>query len=492
MDFRTFTRIIITRWKIVVTALLVCLVGAAAVTALQTKTYRSSATILMSFSGTTNINDVYEATQASQQRLSSYAEIAGGNRVAQRAIQQLGVQMTAGELVQNTTVVYTPESLLFRLTVVDSDAQRVAALAGAMADQFAALVPDIEAPTAGNIPAPTAITDGQQPAPAAPADGQPAAAAPAPSQPVPAATATVVERPTVPDGPFSPIPLRNGVLGLVAGVLLAIALALARESTDRTVRNRETLDRVSGLPTLAQLPSLRKPGPIGTYVATHSRHRSRGRDPAFDEALRAFRSRLLALTETQPHSVLITGPATGEGATTTSLNLARSFTETGGSILLVEGDPRQPAIASLVGIDSEIGLTDVLSDLPLLNDAVHATSETDLWVLASRNATGTDRHLNNPALEQVVEKLSSSFDRVVIDGPPALATADTGLLASAAEVTVLVVRAGRTTVDEVEAALENLRGAGGNVVGTVLTAAPISRKTKNAIRVYRAKVGSAA
>ena len=91
MDFRTFVRIIAFRWKIVVAAILACLVGAATITALQTKTYQASATILMSLSGAATVTEVYAATEASQQRLSSYAEIAGSRTVAQRAIDQLHV-----------------------------------------------------------------------------------------------------------------------------------------------------------------------------------------------------------------------------------------------------------------------------------------------------------------------------------------------------------------------------------------------------------------
>ena len=65
---------------------------------------------------------------------------------------------------------------------------------------------------------------------------------------------------------------------------------------------------------------------------------------------------------------------------------------------------------------------------------------------------------------------------------------DAGMLAGAVEATVLMVRAGKTTVDEVAAAIETLRAAGGNVVGTVLIDAPVSRQLRAAAEAYRAKV----
>ena len=455
MDFRTFVRIILDRWKIVLAAIVACVVGAIAITAMQTKSYQSSATILMSFSGTATINEFFEATQTSQQRLSSYAEIAGGRTVAQRAIDELRVPMTADQLVKKTKVTYTPESLVFRLTVADSDPQRAAALAGAIASKFAALVPTVE-PASG--------------------DGQ---------QPTPAARATIVEQPVVADHASSPVPIRNVALGLVAGVLLSIALALVRNAADHTVRKRETLEKVTGLPTLAQLP---RPGRHATMFL---RGEARQTEAAFAEALRGFRTRLLGQAP-DARSLLIAGAAIGQGVTTTALNLAKSLTEVDANVLLVEGDPRQASIAGLVGIKSSAGLADVLADRQVIDDAVHPTKHADLWALASTTASAPDRHLSTAGLPSTLEKLAAGFERVVIDGPPALVTAEAGLLAAAADATVLVVRAGHATLEEVEGALDNLRAAGGNVVGTVLTAAQVSRPIKAAARAYRRKVGTPA
>ena len=136
-------------------------------------------------------------------------------------------------------------------------------------------------------------------------------------------------------------------------------------------------------------------------------------------------------------------------------------------------------------------MADVLAERRALDDAIYATWHTDLSVLASSKAAGPEWHFGTAVLERTLEKLCARFDRMVIDGPPALATADAGMLAGGVEATVLVVRAGKTTVDEVSAAMENLRAAGGNVVGTVLTDAPVSRHLMAATQAYWAKVSEA-
>jgi capsular exopolysaccharide synthesis family protein len=460
MNFRTLTRTMARNWKLVVASLLACLVGAGALTALQAKHYQASATILMSFSGVTSIGDVYYGTEASQKLLSSYAAIASGSTVAQRAVDALHVPMSAGALAAQTHATYEAESMLFTITVNDTDPQRVAVLAGAMADQFTALVP-------------TLVMDPGAPAARATetTESSPSQAAPA-QQPLPVARATVVERPGVPDQPVSPDPTRNMALGLIGGVLLGIAGALTRDALDRTIRSREQLEELSVLPTLAELPARRGSAPrFGT-------------ESSFDDAMRGLRNRLLRAMGPEGRRVLVAAPFGGEGATTTALNLALSFIEFDEKVLLIEGDIRRPKIAGLMGVKSGLGLASALADCPIPGEAVHNTSVKNLFVLASRTARVDETLPRSADLPDVLQDLSEHFNRLVVDGPPVLATADAGLLADAVEATVLVVRAGRTTVDEVKDALHALRSTGTAVVGTVLTDARVSRHTKAAIRTY--------
>ena len=117
MDFRTFLRILAAHWKLSLVALLTCTIGAAAVTALQTKHYQSSTTVLVSFTGAANLTELYNGTLTAQERLSSYAQVAGGRTVAERAISQLQIPMSVDDLLTQTQVKYTAKSMLFTITV---------------------------------------------------------------------------------------------------------------------------------------------------------------------------------------------------------------------------------------------------------------------------------------------------------------------------------------------------------------------------------------
>lgn len=502
MDFRTFVRTLAAHWKLFAGALLACLAGAAAVTAFQTKSFQSSATVLISFSGETDLAQVYSGTQAAQERLSSYAAIAGGHAVAERAVKQFHLPVSPDILASETQVEFTPKSTLLTISVTDADPNRAAALAKAMADTFTTIIGTLGV----NPKDPVALVNSSPPQAPPPqdTDGQPATqpggeTAPAtdpqaPPQPpqatptglaqppptFPMARATVIEQPGVPDSPIKPVPMRNMAMGLAAGLLLGTGVALTREAADRTVRDRAKLERLSELPTLAELPGKRGTAPrFGTNIS-------------FDDAVRGLRARLLRAMEPGTRRVLLTAPFGGEGTTTTAVNLARAFAESGEEALLVEGDTRRPVIAGLLKVDSGEGLGNVLADPDIATEAVKPTSIPRLFTLAARavrrDTLPSSAYLPE-VLDRVMEEVSASFDRTVVDGPAVLATADSGLLAAAVHATVLVVRAGRTTEDELSDALIALRAAGADVVGTVLTDARMPRHARAAARTYRTKVG---
>ena len=482
MDFRTFVRVLLAHWKLALGAVLACTVGAVVLTAFQTKHYQSSATILISFSGATDLTELYNGTLTAQERLSSYAQIAGGHVVAERAVSQLQVPVSPDVLVSQTQVKYTAKSMLFTITVKDTDPTRAAALAGAMADQFAAIVPTLGVNPGANVPG-----TGPRPEPteANPPPGQPSETPGSPqlSAKAPVARAKVVEPPRVPDHAVTPAPVRNMVMGVAAGVLLGIAVALVREASDRTVRTREKLEQLSGLPTLAELPGKR-----GGALRF-------GSDITFDDAVRGLRARLQRAMGPEARRVLVAAPFGGEGTTTTALNLSSAFAELGEDVLLVEGDNRRPVLARLLKVESGEGLGHVLANPDIAAEAVKPTPISKLFILGSRAArreTLPCSAYSPTVIDNVLADLSSHFDLIVVDGPPVLATADTGLLAGAVQATVLVVRARRTRVDELRDALTALRAAGAEIVGTVLTDARPSAQRKAAARAYRAKVGGQA
>jgi Mrp family chromosome partitioning ATPase len=94
---------------------------------------------------------------------------------------------------------------------------------------------------------------------------------------------------------------------------------------------------------------------------------------------------------------------------------------------------------------------------------------------AGANVANASEKLDNEALSNLIEGFSKRYDLVILDCPPAMAVADTSIIANAALSVLFVVRAGSTRGEVARAAIERIKSAHAQVVGVVLNKAKISR-----------------
>ncbi len=169
--------------------------------------------------------------------------------------------------------------------------------------------------------------------------------------------------------------------------------------------------------------------------------------------------------------ILVTSSVPGEGKTFTAVNLALSIAmERDKTVLLVDGDVAKPSISQLLGIESEIGLIDLLqhSDMSF-SDALLRTDIPNLTVLpAGRQHRHSTEILASDATKRLARELSERYaDRIVIfDSPPLLAAAQGSVLASLVGQVVLVIESEITPQHVVQEAIGKLDAC--DVIGCVL------------------------
>jgi Mrp family chromosome partitioning ATPase len=123
-------------------------------------------------------------------------------------------------------------------------------------------------------------------------------------------------------------------------------------------------------------------------------------------------------------------------------------------------------------------------DRPASFRNIRETSNARLWLLpcgALRRTTAET--LKASAMRTLLGEFASEFDVIILDTPPALATADAVILAPVADDVLLVVRAAHTDRDAVDRARQQLSDAGGNVIGAVLND-PEGKVAGEAMRYY--------
>jgi capsular exopolysaccharide synthesis family protein len=265
-----------------------------------------------------------------------------------------------------------------------------------------------------------------------------------------------------PDTPVSPnVPL-NLSIGLVFGLFLGSALAFIRDYFDDSVKTKQVVDQVTGVPTMGLIPKIEG----GHDLVTVSHPTA----PAA-EAFRLLRTSVKFMgIERQVRVVQVTSPSPGEGKTLVAANLAIALAQASDRVVLVGGDLRRPRMEELLDVPLTPGLTAVLiGDVTLPQAIQTVASVPNLSVLpAGHPPPNPSELLSGERARRLIDVLGQTYDVVVIDCPPVLPVTDSLVLARMADTTLLVTSAGRTSKRSLGRAVELLRQVDAPLVGTVL------------------------
>ena len=155
-------------------------------------------------------------------------------------------------------------------------------------------------------------------------------------------------------------------------------------------------------------------------------------------------------------------------------NLAIVMAETGRRVLIVDMDLRKPRLHHIFDLANSWGLSDLLREQNTLKDSpvealARPTLISNLWVLPSGPGTlSISSLLYSTRMGQLLERLETEFDTILIDTPPMLALADARVLGRLVDGAILVVRSGQTTRDAALEAKDRLVEDGIPVLGTIL------------------------
>lgn len=283
-----------------------------------------------------------------------------------------------------------------------------------------------------------------------------------------AVNATRLSRAAIPDAPINVARSNAITAAFIGSLVLGCLIALAREMMDGRLWSSRQIRRRFGLPTFAMLPRVDAKllvHPSANPIVTHPRS-------IFAETAGALYHDVIRLRSTGQQVVAISSALPGEGKSTVALSLATAAAMMGRRAILIDLDLRRHGILQVMQRASNSpDLTDYLNQRQPLDRLIPAISTS-----ASRRKQSTPLlaekfpavlSVHNPVpdpaaliasaeLRQLVEALKQQFDFIVLNAPPLLAVRDAKVLSQLADETLMVVRWGKTTVDEFEAAVESL------------------------------------
>lgn len=286
----------------------------------------------------------------------------------------------------------------------------------------------------------------------------------------------LVDEAEVPRTPFVPNMSRSLLMGIMAGLVLALALVGGLTYLDDTVKTPEDVAQKLQVPFLGMVPK----APGGTTLLS-------GDVPhTFGEAFRSLRTALaFSNGATSGRVIVVTSSQPLEGKTTTASNLAIALALGGEKVLLVDADLRRPNLHKTLGIENTIGLSHLLTDQASPRDAVRRTSTANLWAMtAGQVPPNPSELLASERMKTLLDPMHGWFDWVIVDTPPVLAVTDAVILAPLAAGVAFVIRSEMTPRRHVRRALETLMTGQPTLHGVVLNGVDLERNKYYYSRYY--------
>jgi capsular exopolysaccharide synthesis family protein len=291
----------------------------------------------------------------------------------------------------------------------------------------------------------------------------------------------------VPSHPTKPNLPRNASFGFLFGLVGAFGVVVGREFIDRSVRAPGESTLHLQVPELGVIPSqryfpqprdARRPdGSLGTEDGSGFELSSWQDHPSL--LAESFRSALASIMvagagATLPGVIMITSAGKGEGKSTVTSNLGIALAEINLRVLLIDADMRKPHLHDIFNVSNSWGLSDLLRERSALDscpvEALSRKTDIDgLSLLPSGPGTLSIANLlYSRRLADLLQRLRTEFDIIVIDTPPMLYISDARVLGRLTDGAILVIRASKTTRDAARAAKQRLVADGIPVLGTIL------------------------
>ena len=260
------------------------------------------------------------------------------------------------------------------------------------------------------------------------------------------------------------------ILANCIGLSACLIGLLIRDGLSDTIKNRDQLQKTLPLILLGVAPITRSRSRL-----PYALYSSQQPDSPVAHAFRALHRNILTITQHQPLTTLnITSTDASEGKSSTTVNLATVFAQSGTKVLLVDADLRRPTLHQHLKLHNTKGLGHYLAELSTLESVIQTTDIENLFFIP---AGATTPHpvelLSSDRLQQLVDYTKQSdndFDLLIIDSPPIKGLADAMIISKRTQDPILVEAAYKTQRTMLQSIAERLQQQGNaNLIGMILT-----------------------
>lgn len=275
----------------------------------------------------------------------------------------------------------------------------------------------------------------------------------------------VIDYAEVPEYPDARSPLKQGLIGAMAGAVLAAALLALLFLMNRKVTDTENLTEKYTPPVLAEIHRKKVSGidPARFLLDSNSEMEQ-------SESYAKLRMNLLyTLAGKEKKAVAITSAIAGEGKSTIAANLAISCAMSGKKVLLIDADIRRACQRDHFKYEEDSpGLSEILIGEEMWQYTVIPSGWENLDILPAGHAAPNPAELLSlPTFPAMLSEIEEEYDLILFDTPPINVVSDPLALSSHVAGCVMVVRQNYSDHREIRKALISAEMAGMNVLGFV-------------------------
>ena len=258
--------------------------------------------------------------------------------------------------------------------------------------------------------------------------------------------------------PVKPNKTVNIILGVVFGLIMGLGLAFFIEYLDTSVKTIDDVERIFQTPVLGVIPQN-----IGYLL-------EEGAESKHAEAYRVLRTNLLfSRKDEKLNTIVVVSAGAGEGKSTTTINLATVFAQSGNRVLIVDSDLRRPTLHKLFKVSNSLGLTNYLLKQNTIAEVVQTTSVPGLDFMASGKLPNSSMGiLGSVQMKEMIAEMKQRYDFIFFDSPPILGVSDASILASEVDLVMQVIQYRRYPQPMTIRAKQMIEKVGGNFIGMVL------------------------
>lgn len=429
MESVDYLRSVIRRWQVVLLLGILGGLGGYAYASTLPTMYRATSSVFVSSPRGETTNELVQGFTFTEKLVQSYSQLATMPAVLQPVIDDLQLDTTPAALAAKVSASTPLNTVIIEVTVVNGSPEQAAIIANAITRSLS--------------------TVGQDLAPEGPS-GAPSIAVESVSTAQP------------PLNPFSPNLVLLTATGALLGLALGAAFAVLRDMLDTRVRDEKDLTRVSDAPLLGKVGMKRRRDPAGITMRVMPRSTAA-------EAYRRIQTNLEFIdVDHRPRTIVVTSSVTRDGKSTTAVNLALALAERSPRVLLIDADLRRPSIADVCGVEPDVGLTTVLVGAISAEEAIVPLGPTLSVLSAGALPPNPGQLLSSDAMRTLIRTLAESYDYIVIDSPPLLATTDALGLAHIADGAIVVARYRKTRRSQLKDTIASLENVNATVLGIVL------------------------